>query len=165
LRQLSSWTHHRLLGRSCVIAGPRCFMETKSEVLNRILLELPGLVQSNLVENTKFIRFTVRLHIDPLDNHRQPEIFILFTHHDLEQARGTHDGLELAFRRNIRQHSFKDEINGKGYCECSTRAVIYGSETARPSQPNLLCTGQKTMPAGRTDATCETRTGPRIATT
>jgi hypothetical protein len=88
-------------------------MEVKSEALDRVLLELPGLEQSNPVENTKFIRFTVRLHIDPLDNHRQPEIFILFTHHDLEQARGTHDGLELAFRRNIRQHSFKDEINGK----------------------------------------------------
>jgi hypothetical protein len=88
-------------------------MEAKSEVLDRVLSELPGLKQSNPVENTEFIRFTVRLKIDPLDNPRQPEIFILFTHHDLEQARGTHDGLELAFRRNIRQHSFKDEINGK----------------------------------------------------
>jgi hypothetical protein len=88
-------------------------MEAKSEVLNRVLLELPGLKQSNPVENTEFIRFTVRLQIDPLDNHRQPEIFILFTHDDLEQARGTHDGLELAFKRTIRQHSFKDEINGE----------------------------------------------------
>ena len=88
-------------------------METKSEVLNRVLLELPGLKQSNPVENTEFIRFTVRLQIDPLDIHRQPEIFILFTRDDLERARGTHDGLELAFKRTIRQHSFKDEINGK----------------------------------------------------
>jgi hypothetical protein len=89
-------------------------MEAKSEILNRVLLKLPGMEQSNPVENTEFIRFTVRLHIDPLDNHyRQPEIFILFTHKDLEQARGTHEGLALAFERNIRQHSFKDEINGK----------------------------------------------------
>ncbi len=88
-------------------------MEAKSEVLNRVLLELPGLEQSNPVENTEFIRFTVRLHIDPLDNYRQSEIFILFTHNDLEQARSTHDGLEQAFRRSIRRHSFKDEINGK----------------------------------------------------
>jgi hypothetical protein len=88
-------------------------MEAMSEVLNRVLLELPGLKQSNPVENTEFIRFTVRLQIDPLDNQRQPEIFILFTHDDLEQDRGTHDGLELAFKRKIRQHSFKDEINGK----------------------------------------------------
>jgi hypothetical protein len=88
-------------------------MEAKSEVLNRVLLDLPGLKQSNPVENTEFIRFTVRLQIDPLDIHRQPEIFILFTRDDLEQARGTHDGLELAFKRTIRRHSFKDEINGK----------------------------------------------------
>ena len=90
------------------------FMEAKSEILNRVLLTLPGMEQSNPVENTEFIRFTVRLHIDPLDDHyRQPEIFILFTHTDLEQARRTHEGLELAFERNIRQHSFKDEINGE----------------------------------------------------
>jgi hypothetical protein len=90
------------------------FMEGKSEVLNRVLLKLPGLEQSNPVENTEFIRFTVRLHIDPLDNHyRQPEVFILFTHTALEQARRTHGELELAFQRNIREHSFKDEINGK----------------------------------------------------
>jgi hypothetical protein len=88
-------------------------VEAKSEVLNRVLLELPGLKQSNPVENTEFIRFTVRLQIDPLDIHRQPEIFILFTRDDFEQARGTHDGLELAFKRTIRRHSFKDEINGK----------------------------------------------------
>lgn len=89
-------------------------MEDKSEVLNRVLLKLPGLEQSNPVENTEFIRFTVRLHVDPLDNHyRQPEVFILFTHTALEQARRTHGGLELAFERNIREHSFKDEINGK----------------------------------------------------
>jgi hypothetical protein len=88
-------------------------MEAKSEVLDRVLLELPGLEQSRPVENTKFIRFTVRLHTDPLDNYRQPEIFILFTHNDLEQARSAPDGLERAFWRNIQRHSFKDEINGK----------------------------------------------------
>ena len=88
-------------------------MEGKSDALDRVLLELPGLEQSNPVENTKFIRFTVRLHTDLLDNYRQPEIFILFTHNDLEQARNTHDGLERAFWRNIRRHSFKDEMNGK----------------------------------------------------
>jgi hypothetical protein len=88
-------------------------MEAKSEVLNQVLLELPGVKQSNPVENTEFIRFTVRLQIDPLENHRQPEIFILFTHDDLAKARGTRDGLELAFKRTLRQHCFKDEINGK----------------------------------------------------
>jgi hypothetical protein len=88
-------------------------MEAKSDALDRVLLELPGLEQSNPVENTKFIRFTVRLHTDLLDNYRQPEIFILFTHNDLERARNTHDGLERAFWRNIRRHSFKDEMNGK----------------------------------------------------
>lgn len=87
-------------------------MEAKSEVLNRVLLELPGMEQSNPVENTEFIRFTIRLHIDPLDNNRQPEIFILFTHNEFEHARSTHGGLELAFKRNTRQHSFKDAING-----------------------------------------------------
>jgi hypothetical protein len=90
------------------------FMEAKSEILNEVLSTRPGLEQSNPVENTEFIRFTVRLHIDPLDNdYRQPEIFILFTHTALEQARRTHEGLELAFERNMRQHSFKDEINGQ----------------------------------------------------
>ena len=112
LRQLSLWTHEAPAQQLMCHSGPRCFMEAKSEVLNRVLLELPGLEQSDPVENA-LIRFTVRLHIDPLDNYRQAEILVLFTHNDLEQARSTHDGLEQAFSQNIRRHSFKDEINGK----------------------------------------------------
>jgi hypothetical protein len=41
-------------------------MEAKSEVLYRVLLELHGLKQSNPVENTEFIRFTVRLKNKPV---------------------------------------------------------------------------------------------------
>jgi hypothetical protein len=112
LRQLSLSTHESPAQQLMCHSGPRCFMEAKSEILDQVLLKLPGMEQSTPVENTEFIRFTVRLHTDPLDNCRQPEIFILFTHNDLEQARSTHDGLERAFWRNIRRHSFKDEING-----------------------------------------------------
>jgi hypothetical protein len=84
----------------------------KSETLDRILLELPGMEQSNPVEDAEFIRFTVRLHIDPLDNRQQAEIYILFTHPEFQQARSTQKGLELAFNRNMMQHSFRDAING-----------------------------------------------------
>jgi hypothetical protein len=48
-------------------------MEAPSEVLDRVLLELCGLDQLTPVEHTKFIRLMVRLHVDPLDNYRQPE--------------------------------------------------------------------------------------------
>jgi hypothetical protein len=88
-------------------------MEAQSEALNRILLGFPGIEQSNPVEDAAFIRFTIRLHADPLDNHQQPEIYILFTRSEFEQISTTQERLEEAFNRNIRQHSFKDAINGK----------------------------------------------------
>ncbi len=106
LRQLSLWTHESPAQQRMCHSEPRYFMEAQSEVLNRVLLELSGLEQSNPVENTEFIRFTVRLHVDPLENYQQPEIFILFTHNDLEQARSTHDGLRTAFWRNMRTAFF-----------------------------------------------------------
>jgi hypothetical protein len=89
------------------------FREAKSEALNWVLLELPDIEQSNLVEEAEFIRFAVRLHTDPLDNHQQPEIYILFTYSEFREARATQNVLELAFKRNVRQLAFKDAINGK----------------------------------------------------
>ena len=88
-------------------------MEVKSEILDRALMEFPGMEQSNPVEDADFFRFTARLRVDSLNNHRQPEIFMIFTHNEFEQAKGIDDGLKQAFRRKLRHHCFKDSINGK----------------------------------------------------
>lgn len=87
-------------------------MAAKSETLQRVLSEFPGLEQADPAENGKFIRFTVQLKIDLLDHHQSPEIFLLFTRYEFEQAMCIEGGLELAFRQKLEHHSFKDADSG-----------------------------------------------------
>lgn len=88
-------------------------MAAKSAELDRVLSGLPGLEQSDPVENEEFIRFTIQLHINPSDHHQPPAIFILLTQGEFRQAMGSPGALELLFKNRIERHSFKDAINGK----------------------------------------------------
>ncbi len=86
-------------------------MDAKNATLDRVLSEIPGVVQSEPVENAEFIRFTVQLQIDPSDHHQPPEIFLLFTQSEFRENNLIPRTLETAFRRKIEQYSFK-EPNG-----------------------------------------------------
>ena len=88
-------------------------MATKSVVLDQVLLDFPGTEQSNPVENAEFIRFTVRLRVDPSGPDRPPEIFVSFGQAEFLQASATPSELERQFRERITQTSFTDSLNGK----------------------------------------------------
>jgi hypothetical protein len=86
---------------------------TKSGELDLVLLQLPGVEQSDAVENAEFIRFTVQLRIDPSDYDQPPQLFLIFSQDEFGRARMAQGALESQLRTKLEKFSFTDALNGK----------------------------------------------------
>jgi len=87
-------------------------LATKSHELDKILLDYPRIRQTDAVENSEFIRFTVELQIDPTDHPNPPCLFLLFMQNEFTDAR-TNGTLESQLREKVVSASFKDALNGQ----------------------------------------------------